>query len=219
MAETTQGGGATTADGSAKAAATTTVEATEVKTVKYDDHKRALDDLHRFKTEAKEAKAQLEQVQQDNLKKAQDFKTLWENEQKLRTDAEAGLGKLKNAIVNNEKYTAIKTAAMKAGLRADAVDMLDHIPVEGVEVEATNQGRFLVHGADTFVEHLKKKMPFAFSNTETPKFNGGGASGSAKAESITAAQLVSIQRTDPAKYPAAMRQYMEQQRKNAVPNR
>lgn len=171
-------GGAGDAQGESSVVSITNTEplptSTE-KVVKYNDHKKALDDMHRFKKEATEARAEAERVRQAQLQEKEDYKTLWEREKKLREEKESEINQFKTNYVENEKWAAVEREFRKAGVREEMLKVLRNQPLDGIETEYTSQGRVLVHGADTLVESWKKDFPFAFQAPKVPQFNSGGA--------------------------------------------
>jgi hypothetical protein len=153
------------------------------KAVKWSDHKRALDDLARFKSQAKDAREKAEKAARDleELKtklhtEGNDYKSLYETAKSKLEAAETERVQLKQGVVYGERYRAVFPALKEAGLRADAVKLLDMQSLEELEIEATSNGRFIVNGVKDFVEEFKKQYPYAFE-TKRVRVNGGGAGG------------------------------------------
>lgn len=191
------------------------------RTVAFEDHKRALDDLHKFKTQAREYESKLSELQtklesrsKEELEGQGNFKTLYEQEKQARAELEKKYGGLKESITYNEKFKAANAALAKAGLRPEALKILERESLEALEVEATSQGRFLVHGVDLFVDNFKKSFPFAFQDQKPPTVNsGGGASGSMGDDELTPAYMVKLEKTDRAKYLELLPKFLEQRKK------
>lgn len=172
------------------------------KSVSWDDHQRALADLHRFKGQSKALSAQLANIQSEfeSLKgevatKNKDFENLYASEKSKREAIESEKTKLLNNVLNSERHRAAYPALKKAGLRDDAENLLDIVPLDLIDVEATSSGRFTCSGIDDFVEDVKKKFPYAFQRPAAPVVNGASGTGSAGAGSgaWTPAKLVALE--------------------------
>jgi hypothetical protein len=122
----------------------------------------ALNDLHKFKSQAREAQDKLKQIEENNLKNSQE----WEKYAKLKED-EADTFKqkfegLQDNLVRSEKYSALKEAALKAGVRKEALPDLELVGFDEMVIETTNTGRMRVLGADSVVQKLKQDRPHWF---------------------------------------------------------
>lgn len=195
-------------------------------TVAKADHDRALADLHKFKSEAKaketelaDLKARLEAIETEKKTSTGDFKSLYEQSQSSANEWKSKYEGLKGSMVITEKHKAATAALVKAGIHAEALSMLDHEKFEGMEVEATSQGRFIVHGADLFAESFKKKYAFAFGKGAPPVVNaGGGSGGGSEGGDLNPTRLFEIEQEckkkgDMKPYREAVTRYMEQKRK------
>jgi hypothetical protein len=102
-----------------------------------------------------------------------EYKTLAENREKELAAERAKTKALTDGIIHNGKMNAIRQAAAKAGLRAEAMDDLDMVDFEEVQVERTDKGRLNVTGAEKAVEKLKATKPHWFAarkpNVDTSK--------------------------------------------------
>lgn len=144
------------------------------KTVSWENHQRALSDLHKFKKQVDDLGTKLGDMESQSLKEKQDFKSLYERETEKRKAAEEEVKKVKGWAVSTHRFAEIKSEAMKAGLLPNALSDLELIPQDNVEVEVTSTGRFLVNGAKDFVENIKKDRPHWFQNPKAPNVNSGG---------------------------------------------
>ncbi len=170
--------GASTPEGSAQGEQSKQESA---KVVSYDDHKRALDDLHKFKSEWKKSqeainasRAELESLKNQRLAEKEDYKTLAEKYQSELKQKETELNTFREGFFTSKKHDAVYAAALKAGLRSEAESDLTLLQLDGVEVERTDHGRVMVHGSDSYVERLKRERPHWFKNDEPPRVNSGG---------------------------------------------
>lgn len=172
-----QESGASTSDGGAKGEQ----QQETPKSVSYDDHKRALDDLNKFKGEWKKSqeainatRAELESLKNQRLAEKEDYKTLAEKYQAELKQKDTELTQFRDGFFTSKKYDAVYASALKAGLRGEAEADLSLLPLDGVEVERTDHGRVMVHGSDSYVERLKRERPHWFKSEEPPRVNSGG---------------------------------------------
>lgn len=147
------------------------------KTVAREDHDRALKDLHKFKREAEDTKAALAKIEEERLREKEDWKGLAEREKLKAEKLEADNKKLTDVFLRTQKYSAVKTAAVEAGLLPEALDDLELLELNGVAVETTNTGRYSVQGAKEFVEELKGKKSHWFGHKKPVDINGGTGGG------------------------------------------
>lgn len=154
------------------------------KSVAWEDHKRALDDMNKFKRELqKERDAQKAQRTKD-LEAQNRYKELYEAATKERDEAQTEAKRIRESFVNERKYSAVKTAAVAAGLRQEALDDLEATELDLVEVETTSKGRLNVLGVNEQIKKLQQAKPHWFGgkkapnvNSGNPKVNGGGDAG------------------------------------------
>lgn len=203
------------------------------KVIKPEDHQRALDDMHKFKRQAAEFEAkfnelstQLSELKKNDLKGKEDYKALWEASEAEKNSLKAETTKLKQSVVLTEKFKAAQSALMTAGLKKEALKILERETFDEIVVEWTSEGRILTNGVDTFVDKFKKEFPFAFQSAAAPTFNGGGGGGSGGSggEEITPAKIIELEmkmktpgskQEDKDAYYAAVKTYQEQKKKKA----
>jgi hypothetical protein len=144
------------------------------KKVSWKNHRRALDDMHRFKGRANELETRINELEEEKLREKENWKSLAErykqDADKWKSEAENG----KNLFANTQKFNAVKKVALEAGLLPEALDDLDLLNLEEVVVESTDQGRYAVHGVKEFVERLKTTKSHWFSKKQAPNVNSGG---------------------------------------------
>jgi len=139
--------------------------ATEALQIELLKHKRELQAVTKKLNEAEAAK----------LEASGNFKKLWEEERKQREELETKLKANTSAFVETHRRAAAKDALIKAGLRPDAIKLIDSVGVDGLEVEVTD-GEFKVLGTETLVSKYRQEFPFMFTS-QAPNVNAGtGAS-------------------------------------------
>ena len=193
MPEVEERGGASTVQGGATGGENETQVSTEsAKTVAYEDHKRALDDMHRFKRELNDLRQKMSADEAAALAAKEDFKSLAEKYKNERDQFESDLSKERNLYRGDLKMRAVREAAVKAGLRN--LQDLDLLPLDDVKEEYTSEGRMLFNGVEEFVTRLKAGRPHWFQDKSAPVFNGGGANGEHhKEEPLTAAKVIELE--------------------------
>jgi seryl-tRNA synthetase len=167
----------TTADPTIVSASTTGSGAAEGAADKAHEH--ILKDMHRFKEEAKRLQSEVEQMKEEKLKASKDWEALYTKRDAEAKEAQAEAARIKNSFLAERKFSAVKEAALKAGIRAEALEDLALVDKSSVQVEATSTGRVNVLGVSTFVEQLKATRPHWFGtgapsvNTTTPGVTQG----------------------------------------------
>lgn len=187
--------------------------------IKPEDHLRALDDLKKFKGRSKELEMKvqelaqaLEQTKEQKLSEANDYKTLYEQATNKNKDWEQKYNSLKKNVVYNEKYKAAQAALLEAGIRKEAIKILDREALDEIVVEHTSEGRMLVNGVDDYVDSFKKNFGFAFEDKKQTRVNGGGGSVH-ESKTITPLDLYSIEKkhgVSSSEYKTALEQYRKQ---------
>lgn len=195
-------------------------------TIKPEDHIRALDDLKKFKAQSRELETKLQQLQGEmeeqknrKLTESNDYKTLYEQATAKNKDWETKYSRLKDNVVYNEKYKAAQKALIDAGIRKEALKILDREDLGQIVVEHTSEGRMLVNGVEEYVDSFKKNFAFAFENKQASRVNGGGGGdgGSTGDTTMTPVKLYEIEKKHGVRsdqYRAAVEQYRKQKTVN-----
>jgi hypothetical protein len=126
----------------------------------------------KLKRELADAQKKLRDAESDKLKASGDFKKLWEQERQQREELENKLKKNTQAFVDAQKRAVVKDAMIKAGLRNDAMKLVEQAHIEDLAVDV-DDGSFKVLGVETFVSKYKSEFPFMFSK-DPGTINTGG---------------------------------------------
>lgn len=168
-----------------------------------DEEEQAGDAAYRrLKADLKKERDKRKALEADARKRADDakreegkFRELAEERERERDEANEKLSKTEQTFRNTLRAQRVLALAEKAGLRDTARDDLDLLDLDDIEVEETDSGRYIVRGADKFVEKLKKNKPHWFQEQKKTTFNSGGGKGSGgkggeeDAGEVTAAKL------------------------------
>lgn len=197
MMENGDGGAKTETSGADSAG-----EKQDTKTVAFADHERALKDMHRFKREKNELstkigdlEAQMNTMKENDLRKQEDFKTLSERKAEEAQSWEGKYKSLQTSFDTTQKYNAVQSKAVHAGLIDGAIEDLGRLDLEDVSIEKTDAGRYMVNGVEDFVKSLKVKKPHWFKDDSVPTFNSGGTQNKVETEEVLTPQnLVLLER-------------------------
>lgn len=144
---------------------------------------RVLSDLHKHKGRANEYEGKLKAFEEKALAEKEDFKSLAERYKAEADEAKSESQKIKDSFIGEKKHTAVREAALRLGMRPEAVGDLDLLSLEGVVIETTSSGKVNVLGAEAYIQNLKSAKPHWFGseatptkvNPGTPKLKGEGA--------------------------------------------
>lgn len=185
-----------------------------VEVVPRDDHKRAIDDMHKYKKQAQELADKLKAKETEDLKKTQQWQQLAELKEQEAKDAKTEAENLKRAIVADKKYSALREHAITAGLRKEAIGDLDLVDLDDVSIETTSTGRVNVSGVDKAVAKLKLLKPHWFKdsapqiNAESPGVTNTG--GQIDPKQIAAAEQLAKKTGDYTQYRDLLLRYKSQ---------
>ena len=185
------------------------------KLIKMEDHERALKDLHKYKSLAKDLDAKVNDfearfsaIENDKLSAEGRKDELIEKYKKQLAEKDGKIQSISDSFFTTKKHDAVLAECKKLGL-SDEGD-LSLLSFDGVEVEKTDQGRVIVHGAEEFAQELKKNKSHWFTSQSAPKVNTGGARKDPVPTELTAAYMYKLERQDKAKFLELMPKYMEQ---------
>jgi len=200
---------------------TTSTESTEntvteePKVVSKEAYEKVMQDMHKYKKALKEIESSKKQQELQSLKEKQEWQKIAEIKEQEANQEREERTKLTKAVVTDKKMSAIREAAMKAGVLDSALDDIDLLNWNDVEVETTSTGRINVLGADDAVKRLKTLKPHWFGKSvgkvnskipETTKQNSDVVT----LEKIIKLRKEAVQSGDYSAYEPAFKQYQAQ---------
>lgn len=145
----------------------------------------------------------MEQKEADQLASQNNFKQLYENSQVKIGELEESNIQKDNNISTYVKMSEIKKEALKAGIKAEAIDDLDFIDKGIVTVETTSSGNISVNGAKELIQSLKESKNHWFTEKGAPNVNNANPEAGGSGE-LTVTEILALQKKDPAKYKEVM---------------
>lgn len=172
------------------------------------EFQRMRNDMHKFKRKFLEVEKEkleyaekVKELENRALQNSENYKELWEKERQRAESLEGEYKGLKNSIVENRKRDAIVKEAVKAGINKELLDVLDAFDMSDVLVEQTDNGKFVVNGADTWVSALKNEKPSMFGPVKNDvKFNNKSGNFDNREKTYTHAEVLELQKNDYDKY-------------------
>lgn len=180
------------------------------------DHERALADMHKFKKEAEKLRKEKDDEKAAKLKEEKRFEELAAAKEQEAKEAREEADRIKNSFLNEKKFSAVRLAAEKLGLRPEAVSDLEELDLDKVQVETTNTGKISVLGADKFAERLKTLKPHWFADKSKPNVNTNGTrvieggDGTVTIDDVIAAEKEGKKANDMTKYRELFKKYQQQ---------
>lgn len=129
-----------------------------------DEYNKLLSEKQTLTSQRDTLQSQLKNNELTQMKDKEQWKEIAELTTNENDKLTAKLDGMSKAIVQKEKMSAIRTAALQLGIRQDALDVLDRLEFPEVQIETTSLGNFNVVGAKAAVEAIKIKMSFLFGN-------------------------------------------------------
>jgi hypothetical protein len=176
----------------------------------------ALADLQKFKTRANELEGKAKKEEEARLRETENWKKLYELKTQESEEKDQKLNQIQESIVENAKFSAVKEAALKSGIRPEALGDLSLIGFKDVAIETTSNGNVVVLGADRFVEQLKTIRPHWFGkpainlNGNLPGVKGAGAI--ANESDLIKLSLEAQRSGDYTAYEKKLKEYKQQKR-------
>lgn len=128
-------------------------------------------ELADLKKQMDESNKRLESFKTQGMKDKEMWKELAEQKEKEAKDLETKYSGLQNAIVRNEKFSALKTELYKLGIIPEALSDVGDDFIDMCEIETTSTGRHSVLNAKQVAETVKMKKPYIFGRPGNPNVN------------------------------------------------
>lgn len=122
-------------------------------------------DMLKYKDEAAQLRAQVEDMKLRGHKEKEDWKTVAEHHEQKAKEYEQKFNGLKDGLINEKKISALVIEAQKQGINPASLPDLELLDFEEVSVETTSTGKILVTGQDRAIAKLKTLRPHWFSNS------------------------------------------------------
>jgi hypothetical protein len=128
---------------------------------------KVLADLHKWKNQAKELSVKSAAEREKLLVEQGRWEELAKEKDARLRELEERDAKTRQAFVDEKKFSAVKEAALKSGIRSEALPDLELVSLDKVQVETTSTGRVNVLGVEHAIEQLKLSRPHWFGGTKT----------------------------------------------------
>jgi len=132
-------------------------------------------DLHKYKQKLREFEQKFEEQQTSKLKANEEWKSLYESEVSKRESAEMQAKRLEDSFVFNKKMDVIKQEAIKQGIHNAALNDLEHMGFDDVQIQKTVREDGLqsvdIVGAADAIARLKAAKEYLFNKNTPPKTN------------------------------------------------
>lgn len=153
--------------------------------------------------QAAEAKAAHER----GLAESKKYKELFQIKEKELQDSEARRKAQAEAVKTTFKLQHKREAALKAGIRDDALHLIEGFADDELELSTSESGAISVTGGEKWAENLKTANPFLFKSSTAPNLPGGRPS--PQTPPGKKINLLELQRKDPEAYKAEMERRMK----------
>lgn len=151
--------------------------------------------LEKERAERELLSKELEASRNEELKRNNQWKELYESERIKREESEIKVKNISANVVDNLMIREIEKAALQAGILSEALDDLQIFDKSMIEVETTSSGRINFHNVNEWVDSLKQKKPYLFKTGRAPNINTSQP-GIAKPKEYTPSELLELQRKD-----------------------
>ena len=184
-----------------------TLTPVEPKMVEQSVYEATKNDMHKYKRMAQEAterqneyEQKLKDIETNQQKSQGKYKELYEAQSNELNDYKGKYEGVLDSVVGDKKLTAVREFALKHNIRSEALEDLDMVDMSSVVVETTDQGRYNVLGADSFVDRLKSSKPHWFKDATAPNLNNNLGSFDGKDKTYSGSELLSLEKKDPTLY-------------------
>ena len=172
-------------------------------------------DMLKFKDENESLRKKIEDMELAKLQESNQHKEVAEHYKTKAEAAEAEVQKIRDSLVYDRKYAALREAAAAAGMRKEALGDLDLIDMDQLVIETTNTGRINVLGASELIEQQKTQRPHWFGR-KSANINGADpeispdSGGKVTKEQIFKAEKEAVKTGDYAPYQTLLNKYRQQ---------
>ena len=179
------------------------------------EFERVMADMHKYKSQARELATASNAEQERLLREGKRWEELAEMKAREAEEHKSEVTRIKDALVNDKKFGAVREAAMKAGLRPEAIADLELIALDKVEAETTSTGRINVLGVESLVNNIKLSRPHWFGATKTNVAGGVpniSQQGVVSLQEINKLSLEAQKTGDYTTYSQKLKQYQQQKK-------
>lgn len=148
--------------------------------ISMSEYKKLMAQLEDQKKRFNAAQDALKGKEIEQMKADKRWQEIAEMREKEAREANEKYESMSQAVRNDRKMSAIKTAALSAGIRKEALDDLELFDFPEVNIETTSSGGFSVMGAKEAIDALKVRKPYLFAkpssalNSSSPEVVNSG---------------------------------------------
>ena len=148
-----------------------------------------------------ELEGKLKVYEIEQLESKQEYKSLYEQEKKLKEDAVGDLEKEKYRTMDEKKFNSIWKAAKSKGIHDDAFDDLYGAPRDEVFIEEDDRGIRRVVGAEQYIESMFEKKRHWFKTGKAPNVDPTLPDGVVpKLKVLSSQEILKLEKTDKPAY-------------------
>lgn len=186
-------------------------------TVSKVEFERVLSEMHKYKGQLREISTASQVEKERLLKEQNNWQELAQIHESRSKAAEERLNMIQESLVNKEKFSALKDAAMRAGIKPEALSDLELVGLDKVQVETTSTGRVNVIGVSQAIDGLKLSRPHWFGGSPT-RVSGALPTVASTQGLVTEKELIKLsveaqKNSDYATYEQKLKEYKQQKRK------
>lgn len=119
-------------------------------------------DLHKNKEDKKALQLQLDAAKIARMKENQDWEGIAKTKEQEAEEYKSKFEGLSKNLIEQAKQSALRTAALKAGILDSSLSDIELLDFSEVTTETTSTGKILVSGADQAIANLKLKRSHWF---------------------------------------------------------
>jgi len=167
------------------------VETPAEETVSKAEFEKVLAEMHKYKGEARDLTSASAAEKEQLLRAGGKWEEIATLKSKELEDANTRYTAIQKSLVDNKKFSALKDAAMKAGVRPEAMTDLELVSMDSLQVETTSTGRVNVLGVQAEIDRIKLTRPHWFGGAKTT-INGGIPSVNNPGGLVTKEELIKL---------------------------